>query len=379
MQNAASTAAPTAGRRQSSSSLNWGSVSGRAALLSARPPFTLSRFLFVAFCLTLTASCPLLAARALAQQPPAQSQPTPNRGEGQSNEEAPLPGDWAPELLDGILSSPNQEAQDALYRAAFAAGPSLVPQLTAALADDRTAEFAAQTLAFVGGEKAVEVLWKLQEDKRDLNLRRFYYGALGEFDSPEANDTLFDVINRSDAEPDRSVTEAAILALTVWSDPKLLPRLREAESKVQDVVIRDDLENALAVIEGRIKYLNSPEGKKAGGSVDAAVHTYFIAGLEPPPPADAPPKSQSKTQPAKPSSPREAPKPPVSVEVRHLTLSPDKTRALARVTFEVPSAVAEYDMVLQKRAGDWTVSSVWLESEAEKAEPISPKPPTPKQ
>jgi hypothetical protein len=326
----------------------------------------------------LAAFCLLVSARALAQQPAAQSQAQPNSGERQSNDETPLPGDWAPELLDGILSSPNQDAQDELNRAAFAAGPSIVPQLAAALADDRTAEFAAQALAFIGGEKAVEILWKLQEDKRDLNLRRFYYGALGEFDSPQATDTLFDVINKSDAEPDRSVTEAAILALTVRSDQALLSRLREAESKVQDVVIRDDLENALAVIDERIKYLNSPEGRKVGGSVEAAVRTYFIAGLGPPPPSAAPPRAQSKMPPAKSSSPRPAPKPPVSVEVRHLTLSPDKTRALARVAFEVPSAVAEYDMVLQKRSGDWGVASVWLESETEKAEPIPPKTPAPK-
>jgi hypothetical protein len=30
-------------------------------------------------------------------------------------------------------------------------------------------------------------------------------------------------------------------------------------------------------------------------------------------------------------------------------------------------------MVLQKRYGDWTMASVWLESETEKAEPIPPK------
>jgi HEAT repeat protein len=333
-----------------------------------------------AFCLLLIVFCLLPAPRALAQQAAAQSRATPNLGERQASEETPLPGDWAAELLDGILSSPNQEAQDALYRAAFAAGPSLVPQLAAALEDDRTAEFAAQVLAFIGGEKATQILWKLQEDKRDLNLRRFYYGALGEFDAPQATDTLFDVINKSDAEPDRSVTEAAILALTVRSDPRLLPRLREAESKIQDVVIHDDLDNALAVIEERSKYLASPEGKKVGGSVEAAVRTYFIAGLEPPPPLRQPTGRSESKMPAPKSPPsRQAPKPPVSVEIRYLTLSPDKTRALARVTFEDPSAIAEYDVVLQKRFGDWTVASVWLGSETEKPEPILPKTPARKQ
>jgi len=111
-----------------------------------------------------------------------------------------------------------------------------------------------------------------------------------------------------------------------------------------------------------------------GGSVDAAVHTYFIAGLEPPPPSDTPPKPQSQRLAAKAPPALQAPKPLVSVEIRHLTLSPDKSRALARVTFEDPSAIAEYDMVLQKRAGDWTVASVWLESETEKAEPVPTRP-----
>src|SRR2546427_8869173 len=65
-----------------------------------------------------------------------------------------LATDWAPELLDAILSSPNEEAHDALYRAAFAAGPAIVPQLEAAIKDDRTAEFAAQSLAFIRGAQA---------------------------------------------------------------------------------------------------------------------------------------------------------------------------------------------------------------------------------
>lgn len=292
-----------------------------------------------------------------AQQPatpetkPAQEKPAESLAP--AGDEAVLPGDWAPELLWAILSSPNASASEDLYRAAFAAGPSLVPQLLAALKDDRTAEFAAQSLAFMGGQQALDILWKLQDDKRDLNLRRFCYGALGEYDSPQATDALFDVINRSDSEPDRTVTEAAIIALTVRTDPRLVPRLREAERKVHDVVIRDDLDNAAAVIESRAKYLATPEGKKAGGSLDAAVHTYFIAALEAPPPAAGHPPE----------------KPSAKVEIRQLTFSPDKTRALARVAFEDPSAIAYYDMVLQKRAGDWTLASVWLGEEQEKPAP----------
>jgi len=333
------------------------------------------------YLLLLSAYCLLLSALCLAQQPTPPSQPEPPEIPTSSDiqsgqEEAPPPGDWAPELLFGILSSPNTEASDALYRAAFAAGPSIVPQLAAALKDDRTAEFAAQSLAFIGGEKALEILWKLVSDPRDLNLRRFYYGALGEFDSPQATDVLFDVINRSNSEPDRTVTEAAILALTIRSDPKLAARMREAEDKMRDVVIRDDLENALTVIESRAKYLASPEGKKAGGSVDAAVQTYFIPALELPPPAEPPTPATGVKLPAKSTPTSQAPaKPPVTVEIRNVTLSPDKTRALARVTFEDPTAVAEYDIVLQKRYGNWTIASVWLGAEYEKPEAKPPQPP----
>ncbi len=302
----------------------------------------------------LTALCLWSAASARAQQAPAPSTRAPQANPAEISElagdDSVLPGDWAPELLWAILSSPNPAASESLYHAAFAAGPSLVPQLVAALKDDRTAEFAAQSLAFIGGEPALNALWKLQEDKRDLNLRRFCYGALGEFDSPQATDALFNVIEHSDSEPDRTVTEAAILALTVRSDSKVLARIKAAESKVRDVVIKDDLENASAVIGQRAKYLATPEGQKAGGSLEAAVRTYFIAALEPPPPAPG----------------RQPEKPAVKVDIRQLTFSPDKTRALARVTFEDPSAIAYYDMVLQKRAGNWTLASVWLGQEEEK-------------
>ena len=320
--------------------------------------------------LWLTACCLCLAALSAAQQRP----PTPPGNvsparapehEGDEQESAPLPGDWAAELLDAILSAPNAEASDSLFRATFAAGPSIVPQLAEALKDDRTAEYAAQALAFVGGEEAMQALWKLQDDKRDLNLRRFYYGALAEFDSEQATQTLFEVINKSDAEPDRTVTEAAILALTVRTDPKLPGVIRQAEKKLSDVVIRDDLENACDVIEIRSKYLATPEGKKTGGSIDAAVRTYFLPALEPPPPS--PTAAEAQHPPAKPE---------VKVEIQNLTFSPDRQRALAAVTLEDPSAVARYDLVLQKRFGNWTVVSVWLGAEAEKPAPVPPsKPP----
>jgi len=323
--------------------------------------------------LLLTAGCLFLAALCVAQQPP----PSPPgnvppaqapQNQGGEQEEACISKDWSVELLDGILSSPNPEAADSLFRAAFAAGPSIVPQLAEALKDDRTAEYAAQSLAFIGGEEALRVLWKLQEDKRDLNLRRFFYGALAEYDTEQATQTLFEVINKSDSEPDRTVTEAAILALTVRTDPKLPDMIRQAEKKVNDVVIHDDLENALDVIQIRSKYLATPEGKKAGGSIDEAVHTYFIPALQPPPPSQVDAEAH-----------RAAPKPEVKVEIQNLTFSPDRLRALAAVTLEDPSAVAKYDLVLQKRLGNWVVVSVWLGAETEKPGATPPsKPPAEK-
>jgi hypothetical protein len=313
-----------------------------------------TRSLVLAACwLFLTPFC---LAQQRPQGPPAsapKAQPTEN--EGVEEEQPPLPGDWAVELLDGILSASNPDAADSLLRAAFAAGRDIVPQLAVALKDDRTAEFAAQSLAFIGGQEALQILWKLQEDKRDLNLRRFYYGALGEFDADQAIQTLFDVINKSDSEPDRTVTENAILALTVETNPKLPDMIRQAEKKLQDVVVRDDLENALDVIQIRSKYLATPEGKKAGGAINDAVHTYFLPALQPPP--------SSSLDAGHPPAPA---KPEVKVEIQNLTFSPDKMRALAAVTFEVPSALAKYDLVLQKRFGNWEVVSVWLGAETDK-------------
>jgi len=319
--------------------------------------------------LLLAACCLFLGTTCLAQQPPAAPKKgppaqAPNNESGEQSE-TPVPGDWAAELLDGILSAPNAEAADSLFRAAFAAGQSIIPQLAEALKDDRTAEYAAQSLAFIGGDQAMQILWKLQEDKRDLNLRRFYYGALAEYDTEQANEKLFQVINKSDAEPDRTVTEAAILALTVRTDSKVVGWIRQAEKKVNDVVIRDDLENAGDVIQIRSKYLATPEGKKAGGSVDAAVRTFFIPALQPPPPS--PSEAAAHRTPAKSE---------VSVEIQNLTFAPDRQRALAAVTLEDPTAVAQYDLVLQKRVGNWEVVSVWLGAESEKPAPAPPSKPS---
>jgi len=299
-----------------------------------------------------------------------QNDPAPSRAPAvaDTDQDEPPPGDWGPELLDGILSSPNVDAQAALLRAAFAAGPAILPQLAAALKDDRTAEFAAQSVAYIGGNQALPILWQLLSDPRDLNLRRFTYGALAEFTSPQATDMLFDVINKSDNEPDRTVTEAAVIALTVRTDTALIPRILASEKKLQDVVIRDDLDNARAVIEERAKYLASPEGKKSGGSIEAAVRTYFIPALEPLPSAEVktttPVGKTLGNVPLAPSLPKTQSS--VTVDVRSVTLSPDRNRALARVVFEDPTATAYYDFVLEKRSGNWALASVWLGPEVEK-------------
>jgi HEAT repeats len=304
----------------------------------------------------------LALAVSLAVSLPAQEQKPPEESNPIEEQEAAIrPTDWAPQLLFEILSSSNPQASDALYRAAFAAGPEIVSQLTEALKDDRTAEFAAQSLAYIGGRDALEILWKQVNDPRDLNLRRFYYGALAEIDAPEANQTLLEVIKRSEEEPDRTVTETAIIALTVRADPALAKTLREARDKLTDVVIRLDLENAADVIEARARLLATPEGQKLGGSVEDAVRKYFLPALHPPP---APPGSAHAI----------APK--ITVRVEHLTLSPDQNRALARVIFEDPSAEAHYDIVLQKRSGNWTLASVWLGPEVEKPAPLEPPAPT---
>ncbi len=319
---------------------------------------------------SLMAVAALPVVPAYAQKAPAnpakspQSSPAP----AEPDQDQPLPGDWAPELLDGIISSPNDEAQSSLLRATFAAGPAVIPQLVTALKDDRTAEYAAQSLAYIGGEKTLDILWKLLSDPRDLDLRRFTYGALAEYDSPQATDFLMNAIDKSDSEPDRTVTEAAVLALTVRTDSALLPRLASLEKKLQDVVIRDDVDNACAVIEQRAKYLASPEGQKAGGSIESAVRTYFIPALEPPSGLEADSARPAPGRAGKvPATPAAKTQPLVSVNVRNVTFSPDKNRALARVVFEDPTAIAYYDFVLQKRMGNWALASVWLGPEVEKS------------
>jgi hypothetical protein len=351
--------------------------------LKTRSAAMMRWFLFFAFCLIALPVC------AQTQQP---ETPSPESPPPQNMGEPDIPGDWAPELLDAILTSPSPDARDALLDATFAAGPAIIPQLEAALKDDRTAEFAAQSLAFIGGPKAFKILLKLVADPRDLDLRRFFYGALGEYHSQQATEFLTDAVAHSDAEPDRTVTEAAIVALTVRSDVGLLPALREAEGKIHDVVIHDDLENAIDVIDARAKYLATPQGKTAKGSVDSAVRTYFSPALEPPP-APAEPASPSAKGPAPrkvpvtpkrksaaksngAAMPTDQPKPDASVEIQSLTFSPDKTRALAHVLFQDPMAMAHYDMVLKKELGDWVIASVWLGTEVEKT-PITPSPASP--
>jgi len=292
---------------------------------------------------------------------PAASPPAPGPGTTAADDADVQPGDWAPELLDAILTSSNSSAADSLYDAAFGAGPGIMPQLQAALRDDRTAEFAAQCLAYLGGEQAFKILAALINDSRNLDLRRFFLGSLGEYHTPEITRLLLDAVEKSDREPDRTVTEAAIWALTVRSDPALVPELRQAESKIQDVVIRDDVDNALHVIEARARYLASPEGKKSGGSIAEAVRAYFIAALESP---TAPAARGPAGPPTTPPQP-----PPAKAEVQRVTLTPDRNRTLAHVVFEDSEAIANYNIVLQKQLGDWVVVSVWVASQTEKPQP----------
>ena len=323
-------------------------------------------FILPAYCYLLL---PVLSP---AQQPKSSAPVTPTSQQEQQDDSV-IPGDWAPELLDAILSSPSPAARQALLDAAFAAGPGIVPQLEAALKDDRTAEFAAQSLAFIGGNTALDILSKLVQDPRDLDLRRFFYGALGELQSPKSTQILLNALTGSDAEPDRTVTEAAIIALTVRSDLTLLLSIRQTEIKIKDVVIHDDMENALEVIESRARYLASPEGQSAGSSVERAVRTYFIPALEPSDtPAESVKPAAKSARPLKSIPPRpSSAKPQASVEIHNLTFSPDKNRALAHVVFQDPLALANYDMVLQKQYGDWVIASVWPGDETEKT-PLGP-------
>ena len=277
-----------------------------------------------------------------------------------AQEQNPLLGaEWSPEKLYAILSSPDPAASDKLYREAFAAGPDIIPKLETALKDDRTAEFAAQTLAFFGGDNALALLAKLVHDPRDLDLRRFYYGALGASNDPGNIGILLNKVRASDHEPDRTVSQDAILALSISSDANLLPKLRQAEKEVTDPVIRDDIDTAAMIIELRAKYLASPAGKDPGSSVERAIRTYFMPALQASPAGnDAAPQASQ-----------------VEVHIRHLTDSPDKSRVLADVDFENPEAVAAYRIVLQKSQAEWKIASVWLGEEREKPKP-APQPPS---
>src|SRR5579875_49921 len=158
---------------------------------------------------------------------------------------------WAPALLYDVISSHNPDAPNYLYDSVFATGPSMTPQLIDALKDDRTAEFSAQALAFLGTEAALTALSK-----------------------------LVNVIRNANHEPDRTVTEAAIIALTVHSNTTLVPSLKQAEAQLTDPVIQDDLENALSIIQSRAHYLATSTGKDAGGSIVQAVRAYFMPALE---------------------------------------------------------------------------------------------------
>lgn len=297
----------------------------------------------------------LIGAAALPAQQPATSPTPPSAAGGKT---APSQG-WASELMFDIFESPNPQASEALYHATFAAGPAIVPQLQAALKNDRTATFAAQSLAYIGSPKALQILSSLANESRNLDLRQYYYGALGQFDDPKATDALLNEIAAAAKQPDRATAQTAIIALTVHSDPALPPRLRSLAKQVTDVVIQDDLENAADVIEARAKYLATPAGKKTGNSIENAVRTYFMPAFEQAGVDSSPILASGKKKP-------KLEKPPVDVHVVSVTFSPDGNRALTHVIFETPEALANYEMVLQKSAGDWKLGSVWLGTEHEK-------------
>ncbi len=295
-----------------------------------------------------------LAALALAAPPVLRSQSVPAAVAQQRKQL--LNEQWDPAKLYAMLTSQDPQAGENLYRAAFAAGPAIIPKLEKALQDDRTAEFAAQTLAWFGGDRSLAILAKLLKDPRDLDLRRFYYGALGAGRDPHDAEILLNQVRASDHEPDRDVTRNAILALSISSDAALVPRLHQAEKQVTDPVIRDDLETAAMVVGLRAKYKATPAGKSAGSSVEQAIRSYFMPALQ------AMPGGGDAGQPSG-----------VEVKVRNLTWSPDKMRVLAAVDFENPEAVASYHIVLQKNQAGWNVASVWLGEEREKPQAPAPQ------
>jgi hypothetical protein len=261
-----------------------------------------------------------------------------------------LNNQWNPAKLYESLSSQSAEASENLYRAAFAAGPAIIPKLENALKDDRTATFAAQTLAYFGGAKSIAILEELLKDPRNLDLRRFYYGALGGSTDPRDVEILLNKIRTSDHEPDRDVTRDAILALSISSDAALVPKLRQAEKQISDPVIQDDLETAAMVVGMRARFMATPAGRRSGNSVEQAIRSYFMPALQ-----AMPGEGGAGQQPSG-----------VEVNVKSLTYSPNKTRVLAAVNFENPEAVATYQMVLQKTQAGWKVASVWLVDEHDK-------------
>lgn len=315
-------------------------------MMTRRPALIRARRAVAAGCLLVVASLPALAGAKLS---PNQAQPTETRAASTPRYA------WAPELLYSIISSPDPAALNSLYDAAFAAGPSIVPQLQAALNDDRTAEFAAQSLAFIGSDSAFKILSTLMSDPRNLDLSRFFYGALGEINTPQSNAVLLNAIRSANSQPDRTVTEAAIVALTVQDRSALAPELEQAKAKLTDPVIQDDLENAIGIIEARAKYRATPAGRNPGGSIQQGVNLYFEPAL-----AAAPPAGSGLSR--------------AKAEIQHVQFNPDETRALARVTFDDAGIKANYRMVLAKRYGDWRVASVWLVL----GEQQVPMPPTPK-
>ncbi len=270
-------------------------------------------------------------------------------------------GAWEPALLYAILTSPHAQARRLLYRAAFAAGPAIIPQLQSALRDDRTATFAARSLAYIGGARALAILATLVHDPRNLDLRRFYFGALGEADDPTATPILLNQVRNSDHEPDRSVTQDALLALSTRSDAALAAQLRALSHDVTDPVIQDDIENAADIIAARARYLAEHPNSPTNGSVAEAIHAYFLPAFEGLPAA---------------ASPAERGAPPAARErILHLTYSPHRDRALADVIFEMPQAQAHYEIVVARLDGRWQVASVWLGAEERKKAPPAPSPP----
>jgi len=269
---------------------------------------------------------------------------------------------WVPNLLYGIIDSPNRNALDALYDAAFAAGPPLVPQLVAAIADDRTAEFAAQSLAFIGGEQAMNALSSLVHDPRNLDLRRFYYGAMGALEGPPDTQVLIDVIRQANTEPDRAVTDAAIIALTVRSDLSLVIPLQKAGAKITDPVIEDDLANAVSIIQSRARYLASHRAQTQPSSIEQAIRIYFIPAIRSVSAAARHGRAGNRGR----TNQVAGSAPSASFEIRHVEYGPDHERALARVRFEDPEAIAHYWIVLQKKGSNWAVDTAWLGAEQER-------------